>query len=439
MTPVIFTFVRARTIAHRYREGMAQENHKLAARIAKLGFSQAELARQINAEIELLTGNLGNVTDADIRRWLRGQTKWPQDRIRLCVEKVLNASAEDLGFVPRRKRIPPPEEDPVHRRALLTATSGTALAVATPYTSAHGRLGIDDVRRFHQDYVAILRQDQAVGGSRKVEDLWVELATRIQSALAASSSSARVRDMLHRLAANVLSGAAFAAIDARSPQRARAHLDKALPFAGLSRDSDTIYQVWNQLTFISSQREHHTEAVAGAEVMKRSSIARGDPLYASLGHIRNAVGLARLGHRAEALRALSDAERAFARSADKQRPEWIEFFDASEVNGLSSYIWSALGDHGRAEYCLHRTLAAIPDGRARNRALYTANLSLAQARQGDLELACATGRQAHVLLPPSSGSRRTAHTLGATRKAIKATGSKNSEVIEWIEESRQWT
>ncbi|QKV97801.1 hypothetical protein HUT19_24740 [Streptomyces sp. NA02950] len=244
--------------------------------------------------------------------------------------------------------------------------------------------------------------------------------------------------MLHRLAADVISSAAFAAIDASSPQRARAHLDKALTLAGLSRDSETMYHVWNHLTLTSSQGENHAEAVAGAEVMKRSSIARRDPLYASLGHIRNANGLVRIRHRSEALRALADAERAFARCADEQRPEWIKFFDTSEMDALSSFIWSALGDHGRADYWLHRTLAAIPDGMARNKALYTAHLALAQARQGDLELACATGRQTHALLPPSSGSRRTAHTLAATRKLIVASGSKSPEIVEWIEESSQW-
>jgi hypothetical protein len=199
-----------------------------------------------------------------------------------------------------------------------------------------------------------------------------------------------------------------------------------------------MYHVWNHLTLTSSQRENHAEAVAGSEVLKGSSIARRDPLYASLGHIRNANGLARLRHRSEALRALSDAERAFARSTDKQRPEWITFFDASEMDALSSFIWSALDDHGRAECCLHRTLTALPDSMPRNKALYTAHLSLTQARQGEVELACTTGRQAHALLLPSSGSRRTAHTLAATRKMIVATGSKSPEVAEWIEESSQW-
>ncbi|MFI5800132.1 XRE family transcriptional regulator [Streptomyces sp. NPDC051677] len=418
---------------------MPQVNQKLEGRMTELGFSQAELARQVNAEIELLTGKPGNVTDADVRRWLRGATKWPQDRIRLSLERVLSAPAKDLGFEPRKRSSAPPEDDPVHRRTFLTATSGSLLTVGTPGTGDHGRLGVNDVRRFHQEYVAILRYDDAGRGPRKVENLAVELASRIHSSLALSTASTRVTDMLHRLAAEVISSAAFASIDASAPQRARAHLDKALTFAGLSRDSEATYHVWNYIFMTSSQRENHAEAVAGAEVMKRSSIARRDPLYASLGHMRNANGLARLRRESEALRALKDAERSFARtSGQQQRPEWIRFYDSSEVDALSSFVWAALGDHGRAEYCLHRTLATIPDSMVRNRALYTAHLALTQARQEELELACETSRQAYTMLPSSYGSQRTAKTLAATRQVLVASGSKAPEITAWIEESGQW-
>ncbi len=437
MAPVIFTFARVSAVAQSYRGGMPQANRKLAARMEELGLKQGELARLVNAEIGTLTGKPGNVTDADVRRWLRGETKWPQDRIRLCVERVLSASSEDLGFVPRKKRTAPPEEDPMRRRTLLNAAGGVALAVGTSGAGTPGRLGTGDVRRFHQDYVTILRDDDAGRDSKKVENLAVELASRIESSLAQSTASTRVQNMLHRLAAEVISSAAFASLDARAPQRARTHLDRALAFAGLSRDSEATFHVWNHMFLASSMRENHPEAVAGAEVMKRSSIARRDPLYASLGHVRNANGLARIpARRSDALRALSDAERAFARASDQQRPEWVRFYDSSEFDALSAFVWVALGDHGRAEYCLHRTLASIPEEKIRNRALYTAHLSVAQARQGELELACETGRRAHMLLP--SGSRRTVNTLAATRKVLVASGSNAPEVAEWIEESAEW-
>ncbi|MEU3216471.1 hypothetical protein [Streptomyces sp. NPDC006971] len=222
MNQVIFTFLRVPESTRNYREDMPQVNRKLADRIAGLGFTQAELARRINVEIELLTGRSGNVTDADVRRWIRGETKWPQDRIRLSLERVLSARAEDLGFVPRRRSTASLEVDPVDRRTFVTAASCSVLGAGTPGADTRGRLGVQDVRRFHQDYVAILRHDDAGQGSQNVENLAVELASRIQSALASSSASTRVRDMLHRLAAEVISSAAFALIDARAPRRARA-------------------------------------------------------------------------------------------------------------------------------------------------------------------------------------------------------------------------
>ncbi|MGW7519160.1 XRE family transcriptional regulator [Streptomyces sp. NPDC054796] len=409
-------------------------NARLEARINQLGYSQAELARRINVEIELLTGRTGCLTDADIRRWLRGDTKWPQDRIRLCAEKVLQASSQNLGFVPRSKRS---KDDPVHRRRFLTSTSGAAVAVASG-TVAAPRLGMSDVGRLELDYRRILRSERTIGGSRPVENQAVELATRIESAFADAGSDS-VRRHFYRLASDVTCTAAFAALDAKAPQRARPHLERALTFAGLSRDAQAVYRVWDQLMLNSSMRENHAEAAASADVMKRSAAARRDPLFASLGYMRSANALARIQQPTEALRALSLAEKAFGRAGDDKHPGWIGFYDAAEFDALSSYVWTALGKHDRAESRLHHTLAAIPGSKVRDKGLFTAHLALAQARQGELELACATGTRAHDLLLPGSGSKRTISTLARTREVIAGHSSKAPEVTDWIEESRQWS
>jgi len=42
------------------------------------------------------------------------------------------------------------------------------------------------------------------------------------------------------------------------------------------------------------------------------------------------------------------------------------------------------------------------------------------------------------MLLPASGSLRTTRTLAVTRQVIEATGTKASEVVSWIEESRRW-
>ncbi|MEU2361816.1 helix-turn-helix transcriptional regulator [Streptomyces noursei] len=414
------------------------ENLKLAARMEEHGLSQAELARKINTKVETLTGSPGCLTDRDIRRWLRGETRWPQDRIRLCAEEILEASSEELGFTPRRKRstTAPPEDGPVHRRKFLTATGGTALSAIGPKGT---RLGMSDVHRFQAQYEHILEEDWLIGGMRTVENRAAELALRIQSALSRGTTSTRVRKRLHCLASDALSSAAFAAIDAKSPKRARAHLDRAVTFAGLSGDSETQYHVWNHLAMTACQREDFSEGAAAAEVMKACSIARRDPLYASLGHMRNARALAKMNQRSDTLRALTTSEKAFARAEGKPRPPWLSFYDQSEVDGLAASIWFHLGDYGRAEAFFHRTLAGIRQDMVRNKALYSAHLALSQAYQGELELACATGTRAYELLPAGSGSKRTTDTLMNVRKVLVASGSRTSEVTEWIERSRQWS
>ncbi|MFJ3882960.1 XRE family transcriptional regulator [Streptomyces sp. NPDC090077] len=404
----------------------------LQAQMDELGLKQEELARQMNTALQAITGRPGEVSARTVRNLLNGSTRRPIGRTCIALEEVFGCPVTDLGFsLPKTAAH---AEDSMHRRTLLLAATTTAATAAVPARRA--RLGQPDADRFHQDYADLLREDAQLGGARRIENRAVELAARIQSSLADGSASDRVQRQAYRLASDVTCLAAFGAIDARSPRRARTHLDQALTLAGLSRDPEAMYRVWNHLMLASSQRENHAEAAAAAEVLKRSTVSRRDPLYASLGHMRHANALARLHQPAESLRALARAEDAFARARTRQPAAWITFYSRPEFDALSSYVWTALGDHERAESCLHRTLASIPDDMARNKALYTAHLSLAQARQGEVELASATGRRAQGMLLPTSGSLRTTNTLAVTRKVIAATGTRAPEAVSWIEESR---
>ncbi|MEU2020901.1 helix-turn-helix transcriptional regulator [Streptomyces sp. NPDC016469] len=406
----------------------------LRGRMSELGLTQEELARRMNIALDDLGGRPGDVSARTVRNLLNGSTRRPIGRTCAALEAVFGCPVADLGFAPPRTAVQ--AEDPVHRRTFLVAATGTAVAAAAlPRLT---RLGQPDADRFRLEYTELLRGDARLGGAGRIENKAIELAARIQSSLAGGGASDRVRRQMYRLASDATCLAAFAAIDASAPRRARSHLDRALPLAGLARDGEAMYRVWDHLMLTSSQRENHAEAAAGAEVMKRSSTARRDPLYASLGHMRHANALARLHRPTESLRAMSLAEKAFGRAGDVQPSAWITFYDRAEFDALSSYVWTALGEHERAESCLHRTLAAIPDGMVRNRALYTAHLSLAQARQREVELAAETGRRAYEMLLPTSGSRRTTKTLAVTRQVIEATGTKAPEAASWIEESRRW-
>ncbi|MFJ6480234.1 XRE family transcriptional regulator [Streptomyces sp. NPDC091682] len=413
------------------------ENPELAAAMTDCQMGQAELARRVNAEIETLTGQPGHMTDRDVRRLLAGHTRWPHAKQRLSIERVLGRSATDLGFVPRSKKAAQaPPEDPMHRRSLFTFAVGTAVAATVGATR---RLGQSDVHRFEAEHAKIIAQDQEFGGAQKVENDAVELAMRIKSALAGGgAASARVRTKLYCLASDVTCSAAFAAIDAQTRSRARGHLDTAVTFAGLSGDSETQYHVWNHLSMVAGQRKDHAEVSAAADAAKSLSIAKKDPLYASLAHMRNAHAHAGRNDRSAAVKGLGAAERSFGRHTPIQRPPWIEFFDGAELDGLTSIVWLRLNEPDRAEYHLHRALAAIHPDRVRNRTYYIAHLSLAQARQGDFESACATGDRAAEILGRVRGSKRTTDTLANVRKLMVSSGTREPSVLDWAERSQAW-
>ncbi|MFJ7996702.1 hypothetical protein ACIQ7D_06000 [Streptomyces sp. NPDC096310] len=76
--------------------------------------------------------------------------------------------------------------------------------------------------------------------------------------------------------------------------------------------------------------------------------------------MRHANALARLHQPTESLRAMNLAEKAFGRAQGEKPAEWIAFYSRAEFDALSSYVWTALGEHERAEYCLHRTPCRHP-------------------------------------------------------------------------------
>ncbi|MFD6045674.1 XRE family transcriptional regulator [Streptomyces koyangensis] len=405
-------------------------NVTLRDHMAHLGLTQEELARRMNAVLEQLEGRPSDVSARTVRNLLSGSTRRPNGRTRVALEAVFGCPASDLGFSSSASSS---GDEQVRRRTFLAVAGGSAVA-ATP--AGHRRLGQSDIDRYNREHLALTDDAAVLGGTRGVESKAVQLAARIHESLDSADSSGRVRRQMYLLAAGVTCLAASAAIDASAPLRARAHLGNALTLAGLAHDSASAFRAWDHLMLTSSQRENHAEAATGADVMKRSSLARRDPSYASLGHMRHANALARLGESKESLRALALAEQAYGKAGSPSAPAWISFYHRAEFDALSSYVWTALGEHERAESCLHRTLAVLPDGAVRDRGLYTAHLSLAQARQGEAELACATARRAHALAPP--GSRRTTNTLVRTRQVLTALGTRAPEVMSWIEEARTW-
>ncbi|MET9879790.1 hypothetical protein ABZZ36_35035 [Actinacidiphila glaucinigra] len=414
--------------------GDGHRNTVLEAQMRAAGMSAADLAKALNEALLALTGRMGDLTDRTIRRLLSGQTRWPQTRQLLALEAVFGCTGEALGFTkPTRAKRKPTQEDPMQRR---TFAAGAVAAVLPTPIAAPRRIGRADLERMQAGLDALSVQEQRSGGSTAVE---TEALTKAQMAVDLMNhgqTTTTIRRAIYSLAANATMAAAWAALDAHAMERAQRHLERALMLAGYSGDSVVTLRAWNYMALLSSQRNKPCDAQAAAERVRRNATTRRDPMYASLGHARYALALSQQQDVRGALRAIRLSEDALHRAdATAPRPAWFSFYDVAEWHGLSSLVHLRIGRPDEAEFHVHQTLARIRPGFERNRAYYTAQLAIAQVKQGDLEQAC---RSADVLYThglPNSG--RVRELLRIFRTEAAATGSKRARA--WLHDTATTT
>ncbi|UQI47972.1 Tat pathway signal protein [Streptomyces sp. HU2014] len=413
-----------------------RENVRLVTRMQARDMSQTELAEQINDAVEQLTGRRGDASDRTVRRYVSGETRWPQSRQRVALEAVFGCTAEELGFTPRAKRAQGgaivasdaqhPQEEPVHRRTFIAATTGTALAgMALP------TVGTADVRRLRGELDALWLLDDQEGGGPALEGRALTLSEQAMSLQRNGSATQRVRGRLYGLAAAFTATAMWAAVDSRRLDRAQRHMESAITLAGLSGDGQVQHEVWRYATALAAHRGRWHDAVSAAEAAMKTSAHRRDPMYASLSHARLALYLPNAGGRARAIRALDRSAEAFSRAdLAMPRPASMGFFTRAELDGLRGITLLRLNRPAEAESRLHRCLTALRPEQHRNRALYTVHVSLAQLRQEDVEQACATA--AMVALPSGSTA------VGAVRHLLGTFTAQLNSIAPAARATRDW-
>jgi hypothetical protein len=342
---------------------------------------------------------------------------------------ICTCTIEQLGFTPpdRRKSPASPPEDPLRRRTLLTAPVGAALAVG------HTRrtIGTSDVHRLREHLTELWLLDDQEGGGPELEKRALGLSDYTEELQRNGNATSRIRSRLYALAADFTATAMWAAIDSRCLDRAQRHMEKAITLAGLSGDGQVQHQIWRFAAALATQRERWADAVAASEAAMATSVHRRDPLYASLSHVRLAVSLPETGDFARALRALDRAETTFDRAdPGLWRPASMGFYNRSELEGLTGITYLRIGQPGKAEFHLHRCLAALRPDQHRNRAYYAVHVAFAQLEQLEAEQACTTA--AGVIPPPgSTESGRIPHLLTAFTERLHSLAADAPVTREW--------
>jgi tetratricopeptide (TPR) repeat protein len=404
------------------------------------GFTQAELAEAVNDYLRE-HGRDSTVSDRTVRHWLTGKTRWPHPRQREALGAVFGCTAEELGFARAGTRSPADEpEQPVRRREFLTATAGTTAAIVAPLPARRPTtVGTSEVIRLRNGLDDLTLLDQDRGGHATLEQ--TALAGAMQTlALQKSAASQRIRQRLFSVAADYTATAAWSAIDARQQDRAHQHLERALYLAGMANDPTAQLRVWISVAMLARERRNFDQAVDAALAAQNTTTARRDPFFASLAHVRTAIGHSMLLDRQAALRSLGHAELALAKADPAlPRPSWVAFYGPAELHALTAIVQDRVGNPAKAEAAGHKALALIPEEFRRNRAMTMVDLALAQVHQRDIEQACATASQIFDLMSGHPLPGRLRSLLGDFYRDLITLAPKTTLAREWGDRYRlEW-
>jgi hypothetical protein len=139
------------------------------------------------------------------------------------------------------------------------------------------------------------------------------------------------------------------------------------------------------------------------------------------------------GDASPCLRALTDAERAFERSTPSEDPPWVDF----DEGGLTGHLARSFRDLNRpreAEQFALQSIQLCRPTHLRTRVQRYAILASANAQQGDLEGACAVGRQALEEM----GRLRSKRTLDDVARLVEAVSANRSQTTDdFIKHARE--
>ncbi|MFG2116626.1 XRE family transcriptional regulator [Streptomyces sp. NPDC048718] len=418
----------------------AVRNEALVAWMKEQGYSSNSLAKDVNSELEKLTGRPGTYDGRRVRRWRSGHTRWPDAATREVLTALSGMTPADLGFVPRRRTSPAavPQEDPMHRRTLVTGAVTAVVAAAAPGTASTRRIGMSDVERLQKQFAAVIASDHAHGGKRIIEQRAVALAGTAINLQNSGSATQRVRKTLYATAAAFRSSAMWAAIDGRRFSDALEHMREAQVLAELSGDQTIKFRIWSHAGSCYRHMGRPADARAANDVARELSITRRDPAFAALGLARQ-MAISGVSHEVRALPYTFDqAQKAMDRAdPDAFRPLWLRaFWDDAELHSLALSANLSAGQWPAAEYHAHQCLASLRPHMKRSLAITTSRLAQAQLAQGNVETATDTAMR--VDAAAATQHPRVSRMLQEFGAALRATAPGSASARTWTEYTATW-
>jgi transcriptional regulator with XRE-family HTH domain len=439
-----------------------------AARLAR-GWSEDDLADQIqNWEYRHGAGRTLGVSRSYVSEWetgkrgvsrdyavrIEGVTGIPRDRFidhrssRGRVVRVQEAEvglqwADDLdgaveGLIDLWR-------SGLDRREFLAATAATAVtsevALRWLVSPVDARVERDAGARLvgHSDIDAVRAMQQSM---KSIDDrhgggVALPMAVEYLRGEVAPLLRARYTDTVGRALFSATSeftlGVGWMAYDAGKHGLAQRYMAQALRISHAANDrafGGRILAAMSHQALHLGDVRHGTDFACAARAGTQGAIT---PTIVTMLAAMEACAHAARGDGSLCLRALSDAERAFARSTPGEDPPWVEF-DEGALAGHLARCFRDLDRPREAEPFALRSIQLCQPTHLRTRVQRYAILASAHAQQGDLEEACAVGRQALAEV----GRLRSKRTLDDVDRLAQLVGASGSQVAhDFTEEAAE--
>lgn len=243
-----------------------------------------------------------------------------------------------------------------------------------------------------------------------------------------------VRPALFEAVALLHRRASCAAFDMGNLDRARSHVLAALELAHESQLSP----LQAGLLYTAGRMEqYHGPPDAALRLFQfgyPAALASGSPRLCALLEVREARCYAVMGSRDAAQRAASLAVDNF--HSGTEQPEWLRFFDESELYAAVGVTWAALGDENKAVAALRRSLRCRDGQSILYRSFDLAELAACHLRNGDVDEGVRIGAKALDLVDQLN-SKRARDRLEPLRQAACRGGRETREIVARITAVRE--
>lgn len=440
---------------------MARErNHRLAALIAEIGWSQAQVANHfVRVARELGHTELLGVRRSHVSMWLRGTR--PSGHAPVVLAEALSRgvgrplTVDQIGL--DSQGTPWPQADPwqadtlssltdiggdsdVRRRQFLSSAVYSVAGLALPEAawwqeslslarrrpSGRQRITPGDIDAIRQATALFQNLDQRRGGGYATSTALAFLTEEVTPALRRSTPSEALRRDLFSAASELVYAIGWACFDSGRHGAAQHFFQLSVKLAAEADDPALAGHVLRAMSHQALDLGHYRHAVdLAAASLDRAALTSTSSRERALLGVVHARSLAEVGEHRAAARALIRAEDDLSSATvNDAEPARVWFFGEASLAHETARTLHAMGDLPGAQREFHRSVRTRRSSFRRTHAVTLGYLGELQARQGEIEAACATWSQALDTMGGirSGRARDTVVTMRRTLRTVKGRG-----------------